>query len=133
MATVSIQGRKGESKMHHAQNGLNFEWGIDENIVWIVDCSVGLPATAYMDDILSMLSATLGSLVDVNILCKSIMGRWDAVHVRHGSRGYDFSSLGDVKLYEDAKKKIISLFGAGASVATDGPWIETPQASTPSI
>jgi hypothetical protein len=112
--------------MHYAQNGLNFEWGIDENIAWIIDCNGGLPVTVYMDDILRMLSATLGSLVDVNILCRSIMGRWDAVHVRHGSRGYDFSSLGDVKSYADAKNKIISLFGAGASVLMDGPWIETP-------
>jgi hypothetical protein len=112
--------------MQYAQNGLNFEWGIDENIVWIIDCSEGLPVIIYMDDILRMLSATLGSLVEVNILCRSIMGRWDAVHIRHGSRGYDFCALGDVKSYAAAKNKILSLFGPGASVLMDGPWIETP-------
>lgn len=115
--------------MLYTKRGLNFEWGVDDNIVWIIDRGEGLPAIVYMEEILGMLRGQLGSLINVNILCKSIMGRWDAVHIRQGSTGYDVHSLGEVITYEDAKQKIAALFGPGEEVPHDGPWATIPSSS----
>jgi hypothetical protein len=100
--------------MQYSENGLFFEWGIDDDVVWIVEQYGSRPLLLCMDEALRMLRMEIGSIVNVNILCMSSLGRWDVVHTRQGSRGYDMRSLGDAQSLDEARRKVHALFGAGA-------------------
>jgi hypothetical protein len=102
--------------MLYAEDGLFFEWGIDDDIVWILDKRDGRSALIYMEVILKFLETAIGSCENVNIICRSFIGRWNVVMRNKGKRGYEIRSLGDAKTYQDARSTLLRLFGAGTKV-----------------
>ena len=108
--------------MLYSDDGLSFEWGIDGDVVWILDKGEGRSALISMEVILRFLEKVLGSCEDVNIICRNFMGKWDVVIKNHRNRGYEIRSLGDAKTYCDARSALLRIFGEGVKVRPEKSW-----------
>lgn len=80
-----------------------YRYGIEGDILWLIDEGAGKPLTNDMENALSDISETEGGLDGMKIMYRDDFGTWDGVRVLRGER-VEFFPIGETSFRKAVEK-----------------------------